>query len=209
MVTCCLKAIFVLLVCAYIDSTQPEHGYELIDMSTNRVWATAGYTDQEWENAQFPSNYHKVHPQNSMGVITAIHSPDASHDGEFIIKRMFNHTWNYAAKIIQNTTIIPNTNGLLQVTIIEKYQYVLYNSIMAILHDEIKDNYYLLETVDGYRNKTANIPLPDNWSIIYKILNDNEFIELSGVLSCVYDTLNDNFQGPLNDTIIKRLGFHN
>eukprot|EP01084_Bolivina_argentea_P177333 306671_1 len=183
-----------------------EHGYEIIDLNTNRVWATTGFTDEQWETMTFPPNYKKVHPQNSVALITAIHCPDCTHDGEFIVKPMFNATWNYAAKILQNTTFVPDTDQLLRYTVAEKYQIVLYNGVIVVVSDDVKKNYYILETVDGFRNETASIPLPKGWSLQYIILNDNIEIRLMGSIWCLYDTLDDNFQGPLNQTVLKQLG---
>lgn len=180
-------------------------GFELIEIVSPDsivVWVNNEILIQaEFDSIQLESGWRKNEPREGDPDGSSFHrSPNATEDGEFIIKELYGFQWMFNAQIVNPNVPLPeNDSMLLAGRSIAKYHQVRFNAgktIYVLIAPDGKE--YIRVSRDA--NRTTDIPIiPDSWRIEERIIADNLTIDLPNpTLNIRAENNQDSFQGPIN-----------
>jgi hypothetical protein len=176
-------------------------GYELIDLLNKEVWATSGFTPEEYAAFTPPLLWLKNDPRIMVADRAEfLKSPGCSEPGQFTYMRAYDKGFLNVVQLITLDTPVDD-QGLIRRTELEKYHVLTYFSgrTVSILQGPTGERFiWVARTVD---RPPDPVTLPEGWNLTTHVLQTELPVDLSGNVSVLRTDNEDSFQGPLPDGI--------
>ena len=184
------------------NSEGPPKGYEFIDLGRKQVWATANWTDDEFQAFELPWHkplYFKNDPRVGYfdrGQI--LKSPGCPTYGTFNTLNAFGREFAQVVQLVAFDRIGEGEAQLLSTRLIKYHELTYYaGRQVQVLHTP-NDMQYIAVARTADR-QSDQIELPAGWQIRTYRLNEDLDLELFGEITNIRTMNKDSFQGPLSD----------
>jgi len=180
----------------------PPKGYEFIDLGRKQVWATADWTDDEFEAFELPWHkplYFKNDPR--VGYFDRgriLRSPGCPTEGTFNTLNAFGREFAQVVQLVAFDRIGEGEAQLLSTRLIKYHELTYYaGRQVQVLHTPNDVQY--IAVARAANRQSDQIELPAGWQIQTYRLDKDLDLELFGEITNIRTRSKDSFQGPLSD----------